>query len=125
MAKLTDEMKKIIGENQCFVATAGKDGFPNVVSKGSTQVLDDETLMFVEIAGKKTFQNLSANPMVSIAVLNRERKDGYQFRGKAELLNEGELFDNAADKFKERGYQVKAIVKVKVDEIYPLNPKRA
>ncbi len=126
MAKLTDEMKKMIGENQCFIATVSSDGSPNVVPKRSTQVLDDDTLMFVEVTGKQTFQNLSANPAVSIAVVNKDRNDGYRFNGKAELVKEGPLFDNVSKKLKEMGYPVpKAVVKVPLNEIYTMNPKRA
>ncbi len=43
MAKLSEEVKKIINEvRPAMVATAGKDGKPNVSPRGSFQVLDDE-----------------------------------------------------------------------------------
>ncbi|MFZ3172928.1 MAG: pyridoxamine 5'-phosphate oxidase family protein [Carboxydocellales bacterium] len=126
MAKLTAEMKKMIGENQCFIATVNSEGLPNIVPKRSTQVLDDDTLMFVEVTGKKTYQNLSTNPAVSIAVVNQERNDGYRFNGKAELIKAGPLFDNVTKKLKEIGFPVpKAVVKVPIDEVYTMNPKKA
>lgn len=106
MAKLTEEMKKMIGENQCFIATVSSEGLPNIVPKQSTRVLDDDTLMFVEVTGKKTYQNLSANPAVSIGVVNKERNDGYRFNGKAELIKEGPLFDKVTKQLKEIGFPV-------------------
>ncbi len=46
MAKLTEEAKKLIGETgPALVATASKDGKPNVSLKGSFRVLDDEHII--------------------------------------------------------------------------------
>ena len=43
MAKLSEEAKKAIAEfGVALVATASKDGKPNVSPKGSFRVLDDE-----------------------------------------------------------------------------------
>ena len=44
MAKLTQEMKDLIGAQQCFVATVNPDGTPNIGPKRSTRVLDDDHL---------------------------------------------------------------------------------
>ena len=37
MAKLTQEMKDLIGAQQCFVATVNPDGTPNIGPKRSTR----------------------------------------------------------------------------------------
>ncbi len=50
MAKLSEEAKKIISEvHPALVATASKDGKPNVSPKGSFRVLDDEHVIFIEM----------------------------------------------------------------------------
>ena len=51
MAKLTEEMKALVGSQQCFIATASPDGMPNISAKGSTHVLDDEHIVFYELMG--------------------------------------------------------------------------
>ena len=123
MAKLTAGMKSMINTNLCFIATSDKTGKPNIGPKISTKVLDDETLMFIEATGKKTFENIRENPMVAIAVVEKERLLGYRFCGRAQIVTSGTEFENA----KQRALQVnrpapKAVVMIKVEEIYNLKP---
>ncbi|MCL4469377.1 MAG: pyridoxamine 5'-phosphate oxidase family protein [Deltaproteobacteria bacterium] len=85
MAKITAEMRSMINSNQCFVATSDKTGKPNIGPKKSTKVLDDETLLFIESTGKRTLENIKENPVVAIAVVDKERLVGFRFVGHAEL----------------------------------------
>lgn len=124
MAKLTEEMKEMVGKQQAFVATASKAGVPNIGPKRSTRVLDDEHLAFTEMTGGRTYENLQQNPQICIAVVDREQMSGYRFYGKAEILTGGPLFDAALQASKQRNFPLpKAIVKMKVDEIYNLGMK--
>ena len=122
MAKLTEEMKTLVGNQQAFVATASPDCVPNIGPKGSTRVLDDEHIAFFELSGGRTWENLQKNPKVAIAVVDRSTMQGYRFVGSAELIKEGELYEDA----KKLAEMLKiptpplAAVKVKVDEIYDL-----
>ena len=122
MAKLADEMKALVGSQQCFIATASPDGMPNIGPKGSTHVLDDEHIVFYELTGGRTWENLQKNPKVAVAVVDRSKMQGYRFVGKAELITEGELYEGAkklAEMLKTPA-PPKAAVKVKVEEIYNL-----
>ena len=122
MAKLTQEMKDMVATQQCFVATAGPEGTPNIGTKGSTHVLDDEHIAFYELTGGRTWENLQENPKVAIAVADKGKLQGYRFVGRAELITEGELYEGAkklAELIKSPA-PPKAAVKVKVEEIYDL-----
>jgi len=122
MAKLTEEMKALVASQQAFIATASPDGVPNIGPKASTHVLDDEHIVFYEMAGGRTWENVQKNPKVAIAVVDRSTMQGYRFIGKAELLTEGELYEGAkalAEMLK-MPTPAKAAVKVKVEEIYNL-----
>ncbi|MFQ5925520.1 MAG: pyridoxamine 5'-phosphate oxidase family protein [Dehalococcoidia bacterium] len=122
MAKLTEEMKALVGSQQCFIATASPDGMPHIGAKGSTQVLDDEHIVFYELTGGRTWENMQKNPTVAIAVADRSTLQGYRFVGKAEFITEGELYEGARKLGELLKIPVppKAAVKVKVDEIYNL-----
>ncbi len=48
MAKLTSEMKVMFEKQLAVVATASGDGTPNVGTKGSMHVVDDETLRRIQ-----------------------------------------------------------------------------
>jgi predicted pyridoxine 5'-phosphate oxidase superfamily flavin-nucleotide-binding protein len=122
MAKLSEEMKTLIASQQAFIATTGPDGAPNIGTKASTHVLDDEHIVFYELTGGRTWINLQNDPRVAIAVADRSKLQGYRFVGKAELITEGELYDGAKKLAEMMKMPVppKAAVKVKVDEIYNL-----
>ena len=122
MAKLTEEIKSFIAEHEVFIATASADGMPNIGAKGSTQVLDDEHIVFYELTGGRTWENLQVHPRVAIAVADRSTTKGYRLTGKAELVTEGELYDGAKKMAEMLKIPVppKAAVKIKIDEIYDL-----
>jgi predicted pyridoxine 5'-phosphate oxidase superfamily flavin-nucleotide-binding protein len=122
MAKLSEEMKTLIASQQAFIATTGPDGAPNIGTKASTHVLDDEHIVFYELTGGRTWINLQNDPRVAIAVADRSKLQGYRFVGKAELITEGELYDGAKKLAEMMKMPVppRAAVKVKVDEIYNL-----
>ncbi len=124
MAVLTQEMKDLISSSQCFIATVNADGTPNIGPKRSTRVLDDEHLAYTEITGKRTWANVQNGSKVAIAVVDRDRVNGFRFLGTPEVIKAGELFEQAAAAMKARGLPApKAVVKVKVDKIFKLgNP---
>jgi len=129
MVKIPDEVKKFLIGELAFVATVDAEGKPNVSAKGSLRVLDDESLLYNEEAGKKTYENLKKNPYIAVAVASRDKHDGYQIKGKAELLTKGPLYEEAVNHAEEyaRSHGVKlpkpvAAVRVKADEIYSLKP---
>jgi len=122
MAKLSEEMKALVGSQQCFIAIASPDGMPNISAKGSTHVLDDEHIVFYELTGGRTWENLQKNPNIAIAVADRSTLQGYRFVGKAEFVTEGELYEGARKlgELLKMPAPPKAAVKVKVEEIYNL-----
>ncbi len=122
MAVLTDEMKELVAGFQCFVATVGPDGTPNVGPKRSTRVVDDEHLAFNEVTAKQTWTNVQAGSNVAIAVVDRERMKGYRFVGTAEAISSGEIYDQAVAVMRQRGMMapLTSVIKVKVEKIYSL-----
>jgi len=123
MAKLTSEMKAVFEKQLAVIATAGKDGTPNVGPKGSMYVVNDETLAYSEGTGGKTFRNLQANPKVAVIVVDRDKADGYQVKGTAELLTSGDFFEQVARRQEERRRpRPKHVVKIRVEEVYSVKP---
>lgn len=129
MVRINDEIKKMFKEKKepAFIATLGADGKINLSCKGSLNVLDNEHLWFSESTGKKTYNNLLKNPHVSVAIAHRDTSDGYQLRGKAELVTEGPFYDMAVKNTEEASRRMGrklpkplVAVRIKVDEIYSL-----
>jgi hypothetical protein len=123
MAKLTHEMKAMFEKELAVIATASKDGTPNVGPKGSMYVVDDETLAYSEGTGQKTLRNLKENPKVAVMVIDRDKADGYQVKGIAELLTSGDFFEKVARRQEERKRpRPKHVVKIRVEEVYSVKP---
>jgi len=119
MAKLSDEAKKAIAElGPALIATASKDGKPNVSAKGSFRVLDDEHVIFADMASPRTMANLKENPQLSAILFDRSTRKGCRIWGKAvEISDSGDLFDSVSAEYAPRGMKVKHVVKVAVDEV--------
>ncbi len=122
MAKLTEEMKALVGSQQAYIGTASPDGKPSIGLKGSTKVLDDEHVAFFEMSGGRTWANIQKNPNVVIVVADRGKMQGYRFEGKAEVITSGPLYEDAKKLAEVMKIPVppKAAIKVKIDEIYDL-----
>jgi len=123
MAKLTEAVKAVIEKGTPVVATCGRFGFPNVTPKGSVRVHDDETLVFSENAGGKTYYNLHDNPSVSVLVMDLENRTGYQIKGNVEISDAGDLYADAVRRAEARGGRSpKYVVVVHVAEVWSIWP---
>ncbi|PKM82856.1 MAG: pyridoxamine 5'-phosphate oxidase [Firmicutes bacterium HGW-Firmicutes-14] len=123
MAKLTDDMKEFIEKIKlCVAATADKNGMPNASFKGSLQILDDEHLVFADIFSAKTRKNLQENNKICIVVADHKKMVGYQFKGEAELLDQGELYNKVCAAVEGLNMNLPKpayVVKTRITEIYP------
>ena len=118
MAKLSEEARKVIGEvRPALVATSSKTGKPNVSAKGSVRVLDDESVVFADVASPRTVANIKENPQVAIIYLDSETRKGCRIWGKGEVLDSGPLFDETAAAMSKMNMTVKNVVKVSVEEV--------
>ncbi|MDL2226445.1 pyridoxamine 5'-phosphate oxidase family protein [Deltaproteobacteria bacterium OttesenSCG-928-M10] len=119
------ELQNFIPGKLAWVATADQNDLPNVAPKGTIEVLDDQTLLFADIFSAKTSAALKQNPKVAVAVVDAAKPEGYQFKGEAELISSGPLFDQVVAGLKEKAPQLPApasVVKITVKEIYALTP---
>jgi len=104
MAALTDDMKRVVEEQQLgFIATVCPDGSPNLSPKGTLAVWDDDHLIFADICSPGTVANLAANPSVEINVVDPLVRKGYRFKGTARVFGEGPDFDAGVALYRSRG----------------------
>jgi len=117
MGKLPEKVKETIAEiRPGIIATASKDGKPNVSAKGSFRVLDDDHVVFADISSPRTIANLRENPNVSILVVHPKSMRGCRIWGKGEILDSGELFEQMSKEFAELNLKVNHVVKITVEE---------
>jgi predicted pyridoxine 5'-phosphate oxidase superfamily flavin-nucleotide-binding protein len=120
---LTPDMKRIIQEQRLgFVATADRDGIPNVSPKGTFVVFDDETIAFGEIRSPGTIRNLRVNPCIEVNFVDPFVRKGYRFAGTAIVVERGDgAFDALLDRFHSPlAPRMRAIVTIRVTKALPL-----
>lgn len=124
-AKIPKEVQEFIKGKLGWVATASADGTPNVTPKGSVQVLDDNTIIFADLFSLKTRDNLKQNPKVAVTLVDLEKFKGYQFKGKAELIDAGPLFDRVKEELKKAPMELpdpKYVARITVEELFDQSP---
>ncbi|HOB17972.1 MAG TPA: pyridoxamine 5'-phosphate oxidase family protein [Candidatus Methanoculleus thermohydrogenotrophicum] len=125
MVALTEEMKAAFRTMKAFpVATASKDGWPNVVPIGFVELVDDETIWIADNYMKKTLANVLENPKVSIYVWGAETKGCFQVKGTVEVKTSGPEFEKMqlAVRSKMAKAPAKSLLIMKIQEIYECTP---
>ncbi len=131
MAHMTEEMMTCINNMMApYLATASKDGVPNVVPCGSTRAINPDTITITARHLNKTFKNLQDNPKVALVFHSELEKGGkpgkakgWQIKGEATIVESGEYYERAKERAIKRFGQdaastVKAAIVIKVHEIY-------
>ncbi len=125
MAKLSPEIMAEMKKQGIFaLATATKDGIPNVVPVGFLFVGEDGMVWVIDNYFKKTLKNIQENPVVSFYVWNPEAKESYQVKGKACIVSSGEDYEKAVAlaHAKKETYPAKNLIKIDVTEVYYTTP---
>ncbi len=93
MVKVTEDIKESLKAVQlAFLATAAKDGTPNVVPIGAVKSLDDETLLISDQFFGKTLKNMEENPRIALSWWNK-KTGGFQIKGDVTIHTDDEVFE--------------------------------
>ena len=124
---ITREIKDFLNLQKLgYVATVASDGKPNISPKGTIIGWSSETLAFADIRSPDTMKNLIDNPDVEINVIDPLLRKGYLFQGRARILQDGTLYQEILNHYRQNGVKspINSIVLVDVscisDVISPL-----
>jgi predicted pyridoxine 5'-phosphate oxidase superfamily flavin-nucleotide-binding protein len=112
-------MKQMLDEQRMgFVATVCPDGTPNLSPKGTTIAWDDDHLAFADIHSPGTVANLRHNPHIEVNVVDPFARNGYRFKGTAEVFTEGPDYDAIVAFYRQRGSRavIRSIVLIEVNQ---------
>ena len=88
---LNDNVKKLLKEGMWDLATCA-GGEPNVVPVAFKDVTEDGKLLVGDVFLETTLKNLQANGgKIAISVYDAATLEGYQIKGTAQYLTEGEI----------------------------------
>lgn len=95
MGRMDDDVLSVFSQTKVVpVATASRDGVPNVVPMTFVKILDDSAVLLADNYMDKAARNLAENPRIAICVWDLETKHAYQIKGEAELQHSGEIYDD-------------------------------
>lgn len=88
---LNDNVKNVLKNNMWDLATCA-NGVPNVVPVAFKDVTPDGKLIVGDVFLQTTLDNLKANNgRIAISVYDAKTLEGYQIKGTAEYLTEGDI----------------------------------
>lgn len=125
MTALTEEMKGAFATMKAFpVATAAKNGWPNVVPIGFVELVDDETIWIADNFMKKTLANIEENPKIAIYVWGPETGGCYQIKGDVSLKTEGPEYEQMRETVRAKMAKApaKGLMIVKIRDVYECSP---
>lgn len=126
MSKLIDNVKEVFNKTAIYaVATASKNGLPNVVPIHYVKLYDEEdTILLVDNFMNKTTKNLSENPWIAISVWDYDQKQAFQIKGEASIITSGKVFDDAVSWVQKTMPQLKpkSAILLKVTNVFNCQP---
>jgi uncharacterized protein len=121
MVALTADMIEIFKAVKHFpLATASKDGDPNVVPVGSVFLIDPETIWIGDQFMKQTLKNLKENPRACLYAWGPETKGCLKIKCKVKVHTDGPDYDKMKDmvKAKRADLVCMALLEFKVTGVY-------
>jgi len=125
VAKLTAEMKDAFSKMKVFpVATASKDGTPNVIPIGIVELVDDETIWITDNFMNKSLSNLRINPKIAIYIWGPEIKGCFQIKGVTSIKSSGKEYEEMKEKINKKNpaLPARSLVIVKITEVFECKP---
>jgi predicted pyridoxine 5'-phosphate oxidase superfamily flavin-nucleotide-binding protein len=78
MVSIPKHVQDFLPGKLAWVATASREGIPNVTPKGSLTLLDEHHVRFADLFSLKTGKNLLENKNVEVTVVDPGTGKGYQ-----------------------------------------------
>ncbi|NLX49774.1 MAG: pyridoxamine 5-phosphate oxidase [Methanospirillum sp.] len=125
MVLISDEVKAVFEKNRVFsVATAGRDGTPNVVPIAFVEIKENDQIWIGDNYMKKTLANVLENPRMAIFAYDPDSKQCFQVKGRVDVRTEGPEYKQVRAKIraKKETYPAKSLLILTVEEVYSCTP---
>ncbi|MDL2215477.1 pyridoxamine 5'-phosphate oxidase family protein [Ruminococcaceae bacterium OttesenSCG-928-N02] len=95
--ELTPEVMELLnGIPQWYIATTSANGEPNAIPCTFKTILPNGNIAFAQVFMETTVANVQANGRAAVSAHSPEKMQGYQIKGSAVYVNEGETFERFA-----------------------------
>lgn len=129
MVKITDDIVALIIRegNVVYVGSVDRHGNPNISPRYVIAILDDEKMVFADAFMNKTYANIKAWPKVTIAVVDKINRGGFQLKGDVEEITDPDLILQAKNKLRDLDFTTgpTLVWAVNIKEIYSIKPSES
>ena len=95
MKNLPEDIIKFFNSQRfSIVSTIDKDGSPHNACKGIVDMEKDGRVYLLDLYMAKTYENLKANPHISITAVDEHKFMGYCLKGKARIVQKNRVNKN-------------------------------
>ncbi len=126
MVKVTDEIVQLIIREGNVVLVGSVDilGIPNISPRYVMAILDDEKIVFADAFMNKTYANVKRWSRVTVAIVDKANRAGFQLKGDAEEITDKEIITQAKQKLRDLGFETGPVMvwALNIKEIYSIKP---
>ena len=126
MVKISDEIIQLIIKegNIVYVGSVDRLGIPNISPRYVVAILDDEKIVFADAYLNKTYANVKSWPKITVAIVDKANRSGFQLKGDAEEITDPVIIAQAAQKLREIGFTSgpTTVWTMNIKEIYSIKP---
>ena len=87
--KMSENVVKLLKEQIWYIATYSDE--PNAVPVAFKDVTEDGKLLVGDVFLETTLNNIKANGKIAVSACNASNLEGYQIKGTAEYVTEGDV----------------------------------
>ena len=129
MSEINEELKRLIEDRESIkvVSSLNREGIINSAPKGSLEISGEDELTYVEILeSSKSYRNIVYSiwfdKIISVLIVGKDRET-YQIHGSVKkILTCGAEYEEYYKKYQNaRGFDIAAVVKIKIQDINDLN----
>lgn len=128
MNQIDDEIVHLIARegNMVVVATIDALGMPNISPRYVMAILGDR-MVFADAYRNKTFTNIRRWPKVTVAIVDKVNRGGFQLKGDAEEVTDSGLISECTKKLKDLKFDSEpvSVWALIVKEIYSIKPSKS
>ncbi|MFP3154983.1 pyridoxamine 5'-phosphate oxidase family protein [Lachnospiraceae bacterium ZAX-1] len=121
MSKLSNEVKKFLGENGIWVFATCSDK-PNAGPVFFKKIDEQDNIILFDIFMNKRLENLAKNSNVSLTVFNAQTSQGYQICGTATYSTDAALVKEGNEQSGKMNLTTKGAVVIKAEDVYVQTP---
>ncbi len=123
--KLSNEIKEAIEKSVlCWLATASKEGIPNVSPKEIFAHYDSNKIIVANIASPGTIQNILSNKNVAISFIDILVQKGFQLKGTARIIEKNHADFQDREKpliaMTQGKFPFNSITEISVEQVKPI-----